>query len=450
LSWSVEVSTALLFRFPFKGPWEKELTEASHELARDIANEDGLVWKIWLEGREMGQAGGIYLFEDAAAAGRYRDKHAHRLAAMGLTGVMTDAFSVNTELSVLTMARAALGEAHALQGATAARPRLDDESSAGAQSAGGQPSNHRTHPMLSTSITRAFGLTTPVVNAGMAMIARPALAAAVCEAGGLGTIGADINPPDVLRHLIRQTKTLTKRPFGVDLIGDFVTNEHVSVLVEEQVALAIFFWTLPSGEHVKRLKQAGSKVWMQVGRVDEADQAVALGVDALIIQGAEAGGHNRAEASTMTLFPDTARVLRMTRYMVGWSSTGVQMGAFEATLKYTQELLQFGKPIASFQVVQDLLAKMIANVTACQCLMVRLAQMDDDGKLADHHASLAKAFCTPRSRETVAWGRELLGGNGIVADFPKTLGNCCVIGLIAEFSPVAMWSGNKSRIGPCV
>jgi alkylation response protein AidB-like acyl-CoA dehydrogenase len=116
-------------------------------------------------------------------------------------------------------------------------------------------------------------------------------------------------------------------------------------------------------------------------------------------------------------FRDTARVLRMTRYMVGWASTGIQMGAFEATLKYTQERLQFGKPIASFQMVQDLLAKMLANVTACQCLMVRLAQMDDDGKLGDHHAALAKAFCTARSRETVAWGRELLGGNGIVADY---------------------------------
>jgi glutaryl-CoA dehydrogenase len=116
-------------------------------------------------------------------------------------------------------------------------------------------------------------------------------------------------------------------------------------------------------------------------------------------------------------FRDTARVLRMTRYMVGWASTGVQMGAYEATLKYAQERLQFGKPIASFQLVQDLLAKMLANVTACQCLMVRLAQMDDDGKLGDHHAALAKAFCTAKSRETVSWGRELLGGNGIVADY---------------------------------
>jgi alkylation response protein AidB-like acyl-CoA dehydrogenase len=116
-------------------------------------------------------------------------------------------------------------------------------------------------------------------------------------------------------------------------------------------------------------------------------------------------------------FRDTARVLRMTRYMVGWASTGAQMGAFENTLAYTQSRLQFGKPIASFQLVQDLLAKMLGNLTACQCLMLRLAQLDDEGKLSDHHAALAKAFCTAKARETVAWGRELLGGNGIVADY---------------------------------
>src|SRR6202022_912986 len=78
-------------------------------------------------------------------------------------------------------------------------------------------------------------------------------------------------------------------------------------------------------------------------------------------------------------FRGTARVLRMTRYMVGWASTGIQMGAFEATLKYTQERLQFGKPIASFQMVQDFLAKMLANVTACQCLMMRLAAVAHEG-----------------------------------------------------------------------
>jgi hypothetical protein len=102
--------TALLFRFPFPGPWGKELTEASYGLASDIANEHGLVWKIWLEDRETRHAGGIYLFEDPASAERYREKHERRLSAMGLTGAMANAFSVNTELSVLTMAGASLGQ----------------------------------------------------------------------------------------------------------------------------------------------------------------------------------------------------------------------------------------------------------------------------------------------------------------------------------------------------
>jgi alkylation response protein AidB-like acyl-CoA dehydrogenase len=115
-------------------------------------------------------------------------------------------------------------------------------------------------------------------------------------------------------------------------------------------------------------------------------------------------------------FRDTARVLRMTRYMVGWASTGCQMGAYEAALSYAQHRLQFGRPIASFQLVQDLLARMLANITACQCMMMRLAQLDDEGKLLDHHASLAKAFCTAKMRETVGWGRELCGANGIVVD----------------------------------
>ncbi len=110
--------TALLFRFPFPGPWGKELTEAVHELARDIANEYGLVWKIWLENCETGHAGGIYLFEHAAAAERYREKHERRLSAMGFTGVTANTFSVNTELSVLTMAGAALGQTPASKSAS--------------------------------------------------------------------------------------------------------------------------------------------------------------------------------------------------------------------------------------------------------------------------------------------------------------------------------------------
>ena len=124
---------------------------------------------------------------------------------------------------------------------------------------------------------------------------------------------------------------------------------------------------------------------------------------------------NRLQAGNS--FRDTARVLRMTRFMVGWMATGCQMGAYENALLYSQQRQQFGKPIGSFQLIQDLLAKMLANITASQCMLLRLADLDDEGKLTDQHAALSKAFCTARTRETVAWARELFGGNGIVADY---------------------------------
>lgn len=116
-------------------------------------------------------------------------------------------------------------------------------------------------------------------------------------------------------------------------------------------------------------------------------------------------------------FRDTARVLRLTRQYVAWEAVGCSMGAYEYALRYAQTREQFGKPIASFQMIQDLLAKMLGNITASQCMVVRLAQLQDQGKLLDQHASLAKSFCTVKMRETVAWARELLGGNGIVLDY---------------------------------
>jgi glutaryl-CoA dehydrogenase len=115
-------------------------------------------------------------------------------------------------------------------------------------------------------------------------------------------------------------------------------------------------------------------------------------------------------------FRETASVLRQTRLGVAWQAVGCSKGAYDVALAYAKQREQFGRPIAGFQLVQDLLVRMLGNITASQCLLVRLSQIAEEGRMTEEQASLAKAFCTVRMRETVGWARELMGGNGILLD----------------------------------
>ena len=116
-------------------------------------------------------------------------------------------------------------------------------------------------------------------------------------------------------------------------------------------------------------------------------------------------------------FRDTAKVLRLTRAEVAWAAVGNAIGAYDAAVKYAGERIQFGKPIGSHQLVQELLAKSLGNITSSIGLVTRVSEMLDEGVQKDEHSALAKEFTTSRMRETVAWCRELLGGNGIVLDY---------------------------------
>ncbi len=115
-------------------------------------------------------------------------------------------------------------------------------------------------------------------------------------------------------------------------------------------------------------------------------------------------------------FRDTAEVLRITRAGVAWMAVGCARGAYEHALEYARRREQFGRPIGGFQLVQDLLVKMLGNITASATLCARLSQLQAAGLARDEHSSLAKAFCTVRMRETVGYARELLGGNGILLE----------------------------------
>jgi glutaryl-CoA dehydrogenase len=116
-------------------------------------------------------------------------------------------------------------------------------------------------------------------------------------------------------------------------------------------------------------------------------------------------------------FRDVAEILRATRGGVAWQALGVMIGAYELALDYAKERKQFGRPIARFQLVQDLLVRSLGNITASWGMLVQLAKLQDAGIFRDEHSSLAKAFVTARMREVVAWCREIFGGNGILLDY---------------------------------
>jgi glutaryl-CoA dehydrogenase len=116
-------------------------------------------------------------------------------------------------------------------------------------------------------------------------------------------------------------------------------------------------------------------------------------------------------------FRETAAVLRLTRAEVAWAAVGNAVGAYEAAVAYSKERIQFGEPIGSHQLIQELLAKSLGNITSSIGLVTRVSDMLDEGLQRDEHSALAKEFTTSRMRETVAWCRELFGGNGIVMDY---------------------------------
>lgn len=115
-------------------------------------------------------------------------------------------------------------------------------------------------------------------------------------------------------------------------------------------------------------------------------------------------------------FKDTAKVLQMTRAGVAWMAVGCARGAYENALDYTRKRKQFGKPIAAFQLIQNHLVEMLSNLTAMQSLVFRLSELQDQGMLKDEHASLAKVFCSLRTRDIVSQAREVMGGNGILLE----------------------------------
>jgi nitronate monooxygenase len=163
--------------------------------------------------------------------------------------------------------------------------------------------------MISTRLTRMLDIRHPVIQAGMGGVARAELVAAVSNAGAFGMLGMIRQAPDFIREQIRKTRALTDRPFGVNLVPPVAPpagfENQLDVCLEEKVSVVSLFWC-DAAPFVERCRAAGVLVMLQAGSVEEARRAAAVGVDVIVIQGVEAGGHVRGQVGLLPLLPTVA------------------------------------------------------------------------------------------------------------------------------------------------
>jgi nitronate monooxygenase/enoyl-[acyl-carrier protein] reductase II len=181
--------------------------------------------------------------------------------------------------------------------------------------------NHLVAAALRTPLCRELGIEHPIFSVGFGVSAGPELVAAVSDAGGCGVLGGSGLPVEEIRRRMARVRQLTHRPFGVNLIiADFelpdsldedraFVAEQAAAVVEERAHLLVLFWG-PPAPFVEEAHRNGVKVFIQVGSVAEAEEATAAGVDAVIAQGIEAGGHVRGTTSIWDLLPAAVEAVR--------------------------------------------------------------------------------------------------------------------------------------------
>ena len=157
--------------------------------------------------------------------------------------------------------------------------------------------------MIQTPVTRLLGIEHPVLQSGMGLIASPRLAAAVSEAGGLGTIGLAAVPPRQISGRMRELSKLTGKPSAVNFLVPLMRGNEIDVFIDEGGKILVLAFG-SADPYVKMAKDAGAVVLRQVGSVEHARRCVDEGADIIIAQGVEAGGHQESRLSTLPLLSE--------------------------------------------------------------------------------------------------------------------------------------------------
>jgi nitronate monooxygenase len=158
---------------------------------------------------------------------------------------------------------------------------------------------------VTNRLCQLLGLEVPIIQAPIGHASGPELVAAVSAAGALGMLSVTWRKPAEIRQVIRAVRDRTDRPFGVNLVLEWEQDARLEACLEEGAGIVSFFWGDPA-RYLDRVHQAGGVVMHTVGSAAEARQRVADGVDVIVAQGAEAGGHVWGQVSTMALVPAVA------------------------------------------------------------------------------------------------------------------------------------------------
>jgi nitronate monooxygenase len=164
--------------------------------------------------------------------------------------------------------------------------------------------------MLKTALCHQLGIEHPIFSVGMGGgMAGPELVAAVSNAGACGVLGMGGLPAPYIRQEIRRLRTLTDKPFGVNIILPLLQEGQVETCLDEKIPILVLFWGDPK-PYVEEAHRRGTKVFIQVGSVAEATAAAEAGVDAIIAQGVEAGGHVKSTTSLSAMVPAVVEAVK--------------------------------------------------------------------------------------------------------------------------------------------
>ncbi|KJL42963.1 MULTISPECIES: acyl-CoA dehydrogenase family protein [Microbacterium] len=186
-------------------------------------------------------------------------------------------------------------------------------------------------------------------------------------------------------------------------IGGAAASDVLVVFARDVDDHAVKAFLAPTGAAGVRLEAIGGKIALR------PMQNAVITLDGVRVSDA-------SRLQNVNGWRDVARILRAMRSDVAWIAAGLQAGALDAAVRYVRERHQFERPVGGFQLVQEKLARMLGNVVASLSMVVQLSLRQDRGEYADENSALAKLQTARLARETVALGREVLGGNGILLE----------------------------------